>query len=199
MKSTFLLFVLFFISSQFSFSQREIGSYIHHAEMGALIGNVNKSDRINFSFQSFHGVQLDQHNQVGFFLGFDTYPGMKLIPLGAGWRHELNPDKKYTIQLALDLGYGSALLEKREIDGNREAWNEGGAMVAPGIGIRKKSKKGQHSYTWMLGFRQQHASFFEGFRLAGNPPIEGVRPGFESVLEESYIFKSLSLRWGIVF
>ncbi len=199
MRYTFLLIVLFFISSQFSFAQREVGSYVHHAEIGPIIGKLNGEDRINLSFQTFHGVQIDYHNRVGFFVGLDTYPGFRLIPLGFGWRHELNPAKKYTLNFALDVGYGASWLEKREIENNRESWYEGGGMVAPAIGFRKKSKKGKHSFTWMLGYKRQHAASFEGFGTIGRPPIGGINPGFDSVLEENYIFNNLSLRWGIVF
>ncbi|AFL86232.1 hypothetical protein Belba_3749 [Belliella baltica DSM 15883] len=48
---------------------------MHHAEIGTLVGtNDQGTERINFSIQSFHGFQIDPHNQIGFFVGVDTYP-----------------------------------------------------------------------------------------------------------------------------
>lgn len=197
----FIPFILFLFSSQISFGQKEIGAYIHHAEIGTLLGTSSQgSKRINFSLQSFHGVQIDPHNQIGFFVGVDTYPDFNLMPIGFGWRNILFPDKKYSFYTSIDLGYGSAWFQKKERENNVETWNEGGWMVSPAIGLRKNSKNGKLGYTCAVGFKKQYANSFVGVPITGTvTPVEGIRPGYESLFEENNIFNSLFMRMGIIF
>ncbi|MCH7400688.1 hypothetical protein ACFOUP_12005 [Belliella kenyensis] len=185
--------------SQFAFGQKAVGSYLHHIELGAISGRLNNSIRLDYSIQSFHGIQLDQKNKLGFFVGFDSYPKQVLMPLGFGWRSSLNPNRRNSLNIGLDLGYGSSWLDRKEIEGVFEKWNEGGVMLSPLVGIVRKSKNGTMAYTWNLGFRKQFASTFEGVRSSGLSTIEGIRPGYDSIFEESYVFNSLTLRWGILF
>ncbi len=110
--------------------------------------------------------------------------------------------KRTSLYASMDIGYGSALLEKRIKENQREYWYQGGLLISPAIGIRKKSRRGEHSYSWSLGFKKQKASFFEGIRtqeLTRSPADPLLPPGFHSVWEESYIMNSLFLKWGVVF
>lgn len=197
----FISIVILLLYSQFSFSQKEIGAYIHHAEIGTLLGTSSQgAERINFSIQSFHGIQLDQYNQIGFFVGVDTYPEFVLMPMGFGWRNILFPEKKYSFYTSIDLGYGSTWFQKKERENNIETWNEGGWMISPAIGLRKNSKNGKLAYTWAVGFKKQYADSFVGVPTTGSaPPLEGIRPGYDSIYEENNIFNSLFIRWGIIF
>ncbi|WP_041779440.1 hypothetical protein [Belliella baltica] len=122
------------------------------------------------------------------------------MPMGFGWRNILFPEKKYSFYTSLDLGYGSAWFQKKERDNNVETWDEGGWMISPAIGLRKSSKKGNLAFTWTLGFKKQFADSFVGLPITGTViPVEGIRPGYQSLFEENIIFNSLFIRWGIIF
>ncbi|MFD2037116.1 hypothetical protein ACFSKL_20120 [Belliella marina] len=196
----FLLFVIFVFYCQFSFSQRGIGNYIHHVEMGTLHGTDEQGSRVNFSLQSFHGAQIDSHHQIGFFVGYDTYPEFNLMPVGFGWRYTFEPERKYSFYTNLDLGYGSAWFQGKEIVNRMQSWNEGGFMLSPALGLRKRSKTGNHAYTAAIGFKKQYAYSYVGQLSAGGmPPVDGIRPGFDSLFEESLIFNNLFIRLGMIF
>ncbi|MCH7409204.1 hypothetical protein MM239_07355 [Belliella sp. DSM 111904] len=185
--------------SQFAFGQKAVGSYFHHIEVGITSGRLNNSPRLDYTLQSLHGIQLDAHNKLGFFVGLDSYPKQVLMPLGFGWRNTLSPNRRNSLSFGLDIGYGSSWLDRKELEGNFEKWNEGGFMVSPIIGIARKSKNGALAYTWNLGFKKQFASTFEGVRGTGVGGVDGIRPGYDSIFEERYVFNSLILRWGILF
>jgi hypothetical protein len=158
--------------------------------------------RINFSFQTFNGVRLNPNHEVGFLIGLDTYPGFKLMPVAMGWRGIQKSGERNSLYISLDVGYGSTWLEKRIRENQRQSWYQGGLLISPAIGFRKKSKRGSHSYSWSLGFKKQKASFFEGVRTQElrRAPADPLLPhGFQSVWEERYILNSLSLKFGLVF
>ncbi|MCH7398947.1 hypothetical protein MM236_13155 [Belliella sp. DSM 107340] len=196
----FLLFTVLFFTSQFSYSQREVGSYVHHAEIGALLGTSNEGERVNFSLQSFHGVQIDKLNTIGFFVGFDTYPDFSLMPIGFGWKHTITPEKKYSLYSSLDLGYGSAWFQKKETENGFQSWDEGGFMASPAIGLRKKDKSGNDKYSFAIGFKKQYARSYEGRLSSGiSATVEGIPPGFDSLFEEKFVFNNLFIRVGMIF
>lgn len=204
-KVSIIIFLVFLFGYSPVFSQN--GAYINHTEFGSMIGRVkvwnnNFDPRINFSFQTFNGVKIDQHHAVGFLVGLDTYPNFNLVPMAFGWRGFLDKGKRNTPFGGFDIGKGSAILEKREVNDWSETWYEGGFLVSPQIGVRRNSKKRNHAFTWSLGFKRQHAFFYEGVRdFFGTPNSSGsnLPPGFSSVREESYVFNSLLVKWGVMF
>lgn len=200
-----LFFLVFLFDFNPAFSQS--GAFINHTEIGPMIGRVkvwgnNFDPRINFSFQTFNGVRIDKHHAVGFLIGLDTYPNFNLVPMAIGWRGFLEKGKRTTAFAGFDIGKGSAILEKREVNEWSERWYEGGFLGSPQIGVRRNSKKGTHAFTWSVGFKRQHAFFYEGIRdFFGNVNQTGsnLPPGFSSIREESYVFNSLLIKWGIMF
>lgn len=204
MKTASFLFLILVLWQEHSFAQQK--TYINHTEWGPTFGRVKVSEnsfdpRINFSFQTFNGASINKYHAIGFLLGLDTYPNFNLIPMAFAWRGFLEKGKRSTPFAGLDLGKGSAILEKREVNEWSENWYEGGFLFSPSIGIRKRGKKGKNTYTWSLGFKRQHAFFYEGFRdfSNSNNAGTGLPPGFSSIREEAYIFNSLSIKWGFVF
>jgi len=188
-----------------AFAQNKV--YINHTEFGPMIGRVkvwdnNFDPRVNFSIQSFNGVRIDKNHALGFLLGLDTYPNFNLVPMAIGWRGFLEKGKRTTPFAGFDIGKGSAILEKREVNEWGETWYEGGFLASPQIGLRRNSKKGTHAFTWSLGFKRQHAFFYEGVRDffgTGTTQANNLPPGFSSVREEAYVFNSLLLKWGLMF
>lgn len=179
------------------------GTYVNHTELGPLFGKINDMDRrVNFSLQSFNGIRIHPSHSLGFLVGFDSYPGFVLVPLAMGWRGVLDKEKRTSPYASLDIGYGSALLEKRQRNNFWESWYEGGFLLSPAIGIHRLSKSGRHAFTWSIGFKHQKASFYEGSRIPGlsrdsnNPDLP---PGFRSIREEAYVLNSLFIKWGMVF
>ena len=172
-----------------------------------MIGRVkiwdnNFDSRMNFSIQSFNGVRIDKNHAIGFLLGLDTYPSFNLMPMAFGWRGFLEKGKRNTPIAGFDIGMGSAILEKREVNEWSETWYEGGLLVSPQIGLRRNSKKGTHAFTWTLGFKRQHAYFYEGVRNVfgtANATVNRLPPGFSSIREEAYVFNSLLFKWGLLF
>jgi len=184
-------------------AQSQSPVYVNHTEIGPMFGKQNDSNyRLNFSIQTFNGVKINPKHEVGFLVGLDTYPSFNLVPIALGWRGIRNKGKRTSPYLSLDLGYGSALLEKRDRQDQSESWYEGGSLFSPTIGLRRKSRGGKSAFSWSLGFKRQEASFYQGVRGGGISTglSEGrLPPGFISVREENYVFNSLLMKWGLVF
>lgn len=176
---------------------------VNHTELGLLVGRTELDEkRINFSFQHFSGVKPHPSHEVGFMFGVDTYPGFNLMPLAMGWRGIIHPEKKTSFYTSLDIGYGSALLEKRTLINQTENWYLGGLMISPAVGIRMKSRNGSHYYTWSLGYKSQKASYYEGVRSQDLARIQEnslLPPGFTSVWEEKYVLQSMMIKMGFIF
>ena len=195
---TILLFQLLAIQAY-----AQSSNYVNYTELGPLIGKINDTDtRVNFSIQSFNGIRIHPHHAVGFLVGIDSYPGFILMPLGLGWRGVLDKGNRTSPFASMDIGYGSALLEKRQKENFMESWYEGGLLLSPAVGIHRKSKNQRRAFTWSIGLKHQKASFYEGFRIPGlstdtNDPK--LPPGFQSVREEVYVLNSLFIKWGMMF
>ena len=201
MKRCTTLLVILLLMAYYGYGQS--AAYVNHTELGPLLGKINDTDRrVNFSLQSFNGIRIHPSHSLGFLVGLDSYPGFVLMPLAVGWRGVLDRGKRTSLYTALDIGYGSALLEKRQRDNFWESWYEGGLLISPAVGIQRKSKSRRHAFTWSIGFKHQKAYFYEGFRIPGpstdtnNPDLP---PGFRSVREEAYVLNSLFIKWGIAF
>jgi hypothetical protein len=204
MKKTLLLFLIFFSFLEKAYSQEK--PFFNQTEIGTSFGSL-KTDfegyttRVNFSFQTLNGVRINKYHATGFLVGIDTYPSLTLIPIGLGWRSFLDKGKRHTLFAGMDLGAASTMLEKRVETEWTESWYDGGLFINPSIGIRRKSKKGKYTCAWSLGYKRQEASFFEGNKEVGFTSFRdpSIPPGFTSVREEEYIFKSLVLKWGLIF
>ncbi len=201
MKKSLLVFIVFVTGVFPIFGQS--ARYVNHTEFGPMIGKVNDFDqRLNFSLQSFNGIKLNPHHELGFLVGLDSYPGFNLMPLAMGWRGMLEKGNEITPYASMDFGYESAWIGKREVSNQMESWYQGGAYFSPAIGLRKKSKRSNLAFSWSVGFKRQLASFYEGFRIQGF--VSGIAennlpPGFSSIRKESYVLNSLYLKMGIVF
>ncbi len=205
MKNTFTL-LLFLSAVSFSFGQTN--SFFNQTEFGPMFGRVQSWDdnfdtRINFSIQTFNGVRVDPDHAVGLLIGLDSYPSLRIMPIAFGWRGFMNSSKRHVPYAGLDIGYGSAWLEKRITTQWGETWYEGGLLIHPSIGIKRKAKHGNHHFTWSIGYKRQHAFFYEANQIVPNPiQFENsnmLPPGYQSIREEAYAFNNLTFKWGIIF
>ncbi len=203
MKLKSFLFSLLFLSNYFSlFGQEKL--YFNQTDFGISIGNTvsywgeESTLRKKFTFSTFHGAKFHPSHAVGFSVGVDDYDQMTLVPVAIGWRGF----SKSSWFAGLDVGYGSTIFQKTHRNEWMESWNEGGVMISPTIGLRKESKNGKNHFSWTLGFKRQEASFFEGTidRFPTQTPEDaGLPRGFSALSENSYVFNSLFLRWGMMF
>ncbi len=205
MRQNTSILLLFLILLSAPLTAQDIG-YFTQTDVGALLGKVSEGrgfahQRINFTFSTFHGVRFHRSQAVGFSVGIDTYPNLTLIPMALGWRGFREKGKSTTWFAGMDVGGGSALLTRRIADEWSEQWYSGGLMASPLIGIRKSALKRKHSFTWTIGFKRQHASFFQGNYDRSLQPIQhpALPPGYHSLREESYILNSVYLKWGLIF
>ena len=198
-------YVFLLVLVQFTYFQgfTQSVSFVNHTELGLLIGRIDDQERrMNFSIQSFNGVRPHPNHEVGFLVGWDNYPEFGLMPLALGWRGILNNDRRTSLYGSLDIGHGSAWATKKVSLNNTESWYEGGLLVSPAIGIRKRSRGGKNTFSWSVGFKKQKASFSQGSKApAGTPPSSDAHlpPGFINVWNENYVMNSLYLKWGMVF
>jgi len=204
MNKTTCLFLALFSFVVKAYSQEK--TFFNQTDFGTSFGQVKTyveeyNTRVNFSFQTLNGVNINKFHAIGFLVGVDTYPNLTLMPLGLGWRGFLDKGKRHTLFAGMDVGAASAMLEKRQRDEWNESWYDGGLFYNPSVGLRRKSKKGNHAFVWSLGYKRQEAAFYEGTKDIGLSSFRdlSIPPGFNSVRKEEYIFNSLILKWGLVF
>jgi len=198
----FLLFISFyFILIGYAVGQSHY--YVNHTELGILLGKTtNFEQRVNFSFQSFNGIRINPKNEVGILIGHDSYPLVNLVPLAVGWRGMQTVGDKFTPYASFDIGYASAVFNKRIVEGSFESWYQGGLYISPAVGIRHQSKNPDLAFSWSIGLKRQQLSFYEGHRtspLSPTSPNGPLPPGFTTIREDNYILNSLHLKWGIIF
>lgn len=203
-----LLFALTFILlSGFSGMAQE-NNFFSQTEIGPMLGRVKVWDgnhdlRVNFSLESFNGVKVNPNHAIGLLLGLNSYPDIKLMPIAFGWRGFKENGKRTSPYAGIDIGYASAWLEKRTVNEWSEQWYEGGFLFSPSLGIKRNSKNGKRAYTWSLGYKRQSAFYYDGIKSGignlSNAAESRLPRGFNSVREESYIFNSLLVKWGIIF
>lgn len=178
-------------------------NYVNHTEFGILLGKTTGSEqRTNFSIQSFNGIKINPYNEVGIVVGHDSYPLVNLVPLAVGWRGMQTVGKRVTPYASFDIGYASAVFNKRNVEGTFESWYRGGLYISPALGIRHQSKDPNLAFSWSIGFKRQQVSYYEGQRtspLSPTPPNSPLPPGFTTIREDNYILNSLHLKWGIIF
>jgi hypothetical protein len=185
--------------------QAQQSAYFNHTEIGTTFGGTKAYEtftpRLNFTFESFNGVMLNPRHAMGISLGYDTYPGLDLIPFSLGWRGFHDRGGRINFFAATNLGYGSAILMKRENTEFEERRHEGGLMYSAAIGVRKKARKNPYAFTWSIGYKRQQtyhhhsylAPFFSGFSSFW--PASGKNV----MIEEIFTFNSLMLKWGFQF
>lgn len=200
MKYLLILTSCFIIHLPYTFGQNL--PYVNHLETGLLIGQVNDGDRSNFSLQSLHGVRINENHDFGFLIGFDRYPGAKIIPFGMGWRGTLRPANKVSLFAGLDLGYGSMLVERKEVsEWNQHSWFEGGLMVHPSAGFQFRKRKSS-TMTFSLGYKRQEITFFEGNPI-NDPWLEYPSPSnpdhWQTLRRDAIVLRSMSVKLGFIF
>lgn len=199
-KKLSILFLIFLVTNFNSISQNL--PYINHTEIGVLIGQDEGGDRVNFSLQSLHGVRINQNHDFGFLIGFDRYPGAKIIPFGMGWRGTLRPENKVSLFAGFDLGYGSMLLERKIIsEWGQHSWYEGGLMVHPTVGFQFR-KRESSTMTFSLGYKRQGITYFVGNPI-NDPWLEfpsSANPDhWDSIRKDEILLRSMSVKLGFIF
>jgi hypothetical protein len=155
--------------------------------------------RANFSIQTLQGVRFHRNQEFGFILGLDKYPGMSVMPIGMGWRGIIYPQNWFSWYGGLDLGYGSSLLEAKEVsDWGLHSWYEGGIMYQPSIGFRLRSN-GNSTFTVSLGYKHQVAHHFEGMPTE-DPWRERLDPHapdhWLNLRRDRIVYRNLSIKVG---
>lgn len=203
-----LLFALALTLSSGISGLAQENSFFSQTEIGPMLGRVKVWDdshdlRVNFSLESFNGVKVKPNHALGLLLGINSYPDLKLMPIAFGWRGFKENGKRTSPYAGIDIGYASAWMEKRTANEWSEQWYEGGFMFSPSLGIKRNSKNGKRAYTWSLGYKRQYAFFYDGMKSGtgnlSNIGESSLPPGFISIREESYVFNSLLIKWGIAF
>ena len=207
MKVKLLVFAIFFSSVQSVFGQGRV--YYNQTEIGILAGKKTDTwdgqdqSRVDFSIITFHGAKISKHHALGFSVGLDQYEDISIVPIALGWRGFLGKENRPQLIGGMDIGGGSAFLEKKEETEWYESWYQGGIMFSPSLGVRLPAKKGKTSLTMSIAYKRQELEFFQGFF----EPVITPRPfsssrlpsGYNSITETSYLFHSLVARVGLVF
>lgn len=205
LKTTILLScALFFYLN----SNAQEKAYFNQTELGFLYGkgseqwDGSKKHRIDFSLITFHGIRLTKHHVIGFAAGLDQYEELSIIPLTLGWRGFLGQEGKPKVFAGLDFGGGSALLEKKEENEWSKSWYEGGYLVSPSMGISFPGKKGKSALTISFAYKRQQISQFVGtFSTPGSTSIPNdlLPPGYSTLTETNFLFRSFVFRAGLMF
>ncbi|MEB2785064.1 hypothetical protein [Algoriphagus persicinus] len=189
-----------------SLAQEEL--YFGQTEIGVLIGRSeeqwdgNHERRTDVSIMSFHGARITKNHVVGFSVGFDQYEDISIIPIALGWRGFLGKDGKPKIFGGLDIGGGTAILERKVSDEWSKSWYKGGLLVSPSVGISFPALKSKTALSFSLAYKRQEITHFRG-SLSG-PGTQTIAsgllpPGFSSMTENDFLFRSLVLRLGIMY
>ncbi|PZX55729.1 hypothetical protein [Algoriphagus chordae] len=205
-QKTKLLLLGFLLCSATSMAQEKL--YFGQTEIGFLYGrgaeqwDGNHERRIDISFMTFNGVHITKSQVVGFTIGLDQYDDISIIPFALGWRGFLGKESKPKIFGGFDIGGGSAILEKKESNEWSKSWYEGGLMYSPSVGISFPALKGNSSFSFSLAYKRQNITYFQGSLLqSGSPTIASdlLPPGFSSMNENNYIYRSFVARVGLMF
>jgi hypothetical protein len=145
--------------------------FVNMTEIGVLMGSVvydqqvwdgwggqttqsNVVRRVNFTMQTFNGLQIKPRLAVGGTVGLDWYSSLSLLPISLGLRYDITGQsaKKVGLFGAFDAGYGFAVVQPDPTGYN----SEGGLMLNPGIGVRFGAKSGR-AFVLTLGYKLQQA------------------------------------------
>lgn len=181
------------------FGQTEIGLI---AGRGAEQWDGNTESRSDFTLMSFHGAQIFKNHVAGFSVGFDQYEDISIIPFAFGYRGFLGKEGRPKIFGGLDLGIGSALLEEEVSDEWSKSWYRGGLLFSPSVGVNFPALKGNSSLSLSIAYKRQDISYFQGsLALQGTQTIasDQLPPGFRSLTQTEYIYRSMVFRIGIMY
>lgn len=207
-KTLFLIPVLFF-SYVRSVAQERL--YFQQTELGLAWGKSyenwdgTKDRRQDFTLLTFHGVRITPKQVIGFSTGLDRYQGVSIVPIALGWRGFLGKTTKPQVFAGVDIGGGSAILEKKISTEWEDSWHEGSTMLSAMTGVRFPSKKGKSALSFSFGFKRQALSYFQGQKtgiVIGPGPVEdlpNLPQGYQSLSQTSYLFNSLYARIGMMF
>ena len=182
--------------------------YFGQTEIGLLAGRSQEQwdgsteRRTDFTFVSFHGAKIFRNHVVGFSAGLDKYEDVSIIPLAFGYRGFLGKEGKPKIFGGIDLGMGSAILEKEVSDDWNKSWYRGGLLFCPSVGISFPTPKGNSSLSLSLAYRRQDISYFQGsLANLGTQTItsDQLPPGLNSLTETEYLYRSMVFRIGIMY
>lgn len=198
MKNLYVLFLVAFIWSCPLISKGQDLPFVNHTEIGLLTGTDNFGPRTNFTFQTFNGLQIHRKHHLGFVTGLDQYGNYSVLPLALGWRGVLNPQNRWQVYGGVDIGYGSALLEKVEInEWDQHHWRKGGRIAQGTLGFRYKTKKANF-WTVSVSLKQQISYFY-----IGNParlsPDRNRMEDWSYYEEDKVTFNNLVYRIGYWF
>ncbi|MFC4873056.1 hypothetical protein [Negadavirga shengliensis] len=202
MKVPRLLFLLFLWLACPQVSWGQASPFVHHTEIGLLMGRENGNNRANFSFQTFNGVHFNSHHEMGFVIGLDHYNPLTLVPFGMGWRGILTPQNSFSFYTAIDIGYNSTMLEKKAVhDWNVHEWYEGGLMYHPAVGFRVKNKNSTQ-WTFSIGYKRQIANYYMGSPINdpwGDSPDPGNPNDWSYLQRDKIIFNNVVYKIGLLF
>ncbi|PZX52788.1 hypothetical protein LV84_03398 [Algoriphagus ratkowskyi] len=182
--------------------------YFGQAEVGFLYGrgeedwDGNHVKRFDVTFMTFNGVHITKNHVLGFSTGLDQYEDISIIPIALGWRAFLGKDDKPKLFGALDLGGGSAVLEENYSDEWSRSWYEGGLLISPSAGFSFPAKKGKTALSLSIAYKRQAVTYFQGtLSQPGSQSITSdlLPPGFNSMNEKNYLYRSFVCRVGLMF
>jgi hypothetical protein len=206
LKQALLLVLGFLLFSSKILAQEKL--YFGQAEIGILSGrgveqwDGNHENRTDFTLMTFNGVRISKNHVVGFTTGLDQYEEISIIPLALGWRGFLGKDGKTKLFGGVDVGGASAILEKKESNEWSKSWYEGGFLISPSLGVSIPAKKGNTALSLSIAYKSQQVSQFFGTLSQSNTPSIGsdlLPPGYSSLTENSYLYRSFVVRAGLMF
>lgn len=166
--------------------------FVNYTEFGGLFGRVAYGPstaevvepRLNFTAQTFNGIQLSPQLAVGGTVGIDWYKAALLMPISAGIRFDLakHPRRNVRVFTSADAGYGFAWLHK----GSTGYETKGGLMLSPGIGL-KIGRPGNTAFVMSMSYKRQEADV--------QKPI-GVN---DIRRDEHRVYNRLAFRLGVSF
>lgn len=205
MNKSFFIFFLLLITLK-GLAQEKL--YFGQTEIGILAGRSaeqwdgNHEKRTDFTLMSFHGARIYRSHVVGFSVGLDQYDAVSIIPFAFGYRGFLGKEGKPKIFGGLDLGIGSAFLEKEVTNEWSKSWYRGGLLFSPSVGVSFPTRKGNSAIALSIAYKRQDVSFFRGVLLSpGNQTIASDRlpPGFSSLEEIRNLYRSIAFRIGLTY
>jgi hypothetical protein len=182
--------------------------YFGQTEIGILFGKTeeqwdgNQEERTDLTLLTYHGMKITRSHVVGFSVGLDQYDGIAILPLAFGYRGFLGKEGKPKIFGGIDLGYGSAMLEKREETEWSKSWYRGGLMFSPSVGFSFPARKGNSALSLSVAYKRQDISYFQGILTGpGAQTIVSTQlpPGFSSLSKTENLYRSFVLRAGLMF
>lgn len=166
--------------------------FVTYTEFGGLFGRVaygpNTAEvvepRLNFTAQTFNGIQLTSQLAVGGTVGIDWYKAALLMPVSVGIRYDLvkHPRRNVRVFTSADAGYGFAWLHK----GSTGYETKGGLMLSPGIGL-KIGRPGNTAFVMSMSYKRQEAD------------VEKPLSSIDIRRDEHRVYNRLAFRFGISF